>query len=136
MPRAVASNPFLLDKITELRTELDADATLRLFKNDLTPTPATALAAFTEADFAGYAEVDMAGEWGAPFQVAAGHYTFLSNTIRFDCTAGNQVIYGWYLISAGGLIVSRRFDAPYTVAPDNPLLLVLKPSDWSRSLFA
>lgn len=85
-----------------------ATAKLRLFKNNVTPTNTFNVASFTEADFAGYAPIDLPG-W-SPAAVAAHIATAGNIAQQFTITAGTQNIYGWYVTNAAGtaLLLSQR----------------------------
>lgn len=93
-----------------------ATAKLRLFKNNFTPSNTSVIASFTEADFAGYAPIDLSA-WGAAALFA--HVAQAQNiATSFVITAGTQNIYGWYVTNAAGtkLLLSQR-------DPNAPVLL-------------
>ena len=78
--------------------QLAEGATLRLFSNNFTPTPASVVADFTEATFSSYNAVDLTGIWGAPTQVVAGDYLHVTSFAEFTSDDGTgQQIYGWYI---------------------------------------
>jgi len=97
--------------------------TLRLYKNDvtsgLTPDQIDALtqAAFTEADFPGYASSAITG---GTWTTTQGNPTTGTNTERQftrSSTGSAQLIYGYYLTrtSDGALQCFEHFDAPISV---------------------
>lgn len=107
--------------IGELVTNVETaeDLTLRIFQNDLTPTSASVVGDFTEADFTGYAAVNLtAANWGKSL---ASTVVLLYNTaVAFTSSAGEQAqdIYGYYVTrtTTGDLVYSERFpDGPYSI---------------------
>ena len=90
---------------------------LKLFKNDITPANGDLVAAYTEADFAGYSDIELLGaNWVAsgagPSQLQYPQQSFIANA---DQTA--QTIYGAYTIRAteGILVHTERFATPAVV---------------------
>lgn len=100
------------------------DLVLKLYKNDYTPVDGSDEADFTEADFTGYAHIDLtAGSWvitlDAPSEAAYPQQTFSASGL----TDPTQQVYGYYVIqvTSGKLIWAERFtDGPYpmTDVPD------------------
>lgn len=89
---------------------------LRLFKNDLTPTPATVLADLTEANFGGYSRLTMTrATWTTPTVVSGcAHSNWDTVATVWDVTAGpSQTIYGYAYVDAslGVLRFIQRFDS-------------------------
>lgn len=89
-------------------SDLLADASLqivaKLFKNAIDPdAPGLTLASFTEADFAGYAPVTVAG-WGMCEDDVAEVGEGVSDPIVFRAGEGvaPQIIYGCYIVSRQG----------------------------------
>lgn len=92
---------------------------LKLYTNDKTPAEGDVAADYTEANFTGYAPVNMTGAtWtiteGAPSEAAYPEQTFTS-------TAGsqNQNVYGYFLVRAtsGRIAYAERFTtAPFNIA--------------------
>lgn len=102
---------FALVDLALLQTHL-VDSVMHLYQNDVTPTPALVLGDLTVATFTGYAGVDLAA-WGNPFLDAENMATILSPlaTFRPTGTAIQNVIYGWYILDDGGLLVAAgRFE--------------------------
>ncbi len=100
---------------------------LRLFKNNWTPADGDTEAAATEADFTGYAHIDLTGaDWtvtpDAPTALVTAEQLFQSTA---DQTA--QTIYGYYLtqVSSGKLICAWRYDdGPYNVQTNGDKIYV------------
>jgi hypothetical protein len=90
---------------------------IRLFQNDHTPDPADVLADYTEADFSGYAELDLDG-WAAAVTVS-GRAQIVATLKVWTHSAGavDNDIYGYYVVNAGGALVwaERDPNAPVTV---------------------
>jgi hypothetical protein len=104
--------------LADLQTAL-ADSDMHLFQNDVDPGPLTAIGDLDEADYTGYAAVNIV-TWGAPFLDAEGLLAILSTVCIFrpTGTAITNVIYGWYLTETGGDLVSagRFANAPLSMA--------------------
>jgi len=103
-PRAIQLE--VLDFIT------GQELVLKLYKNDVTPSDTSQASDFTEADFTGYAEVELDAEkWtntaGAP------SVALYSEDVQFTSTAGSQdqSIYGYFIVkkSNGALVSAERF---------------------------
>lgn len=111
------SNVYLEQGTVKSLDVLRADAnhlkTLRLFKNNHTPTPGDTDANYTEADFSGYSSVTLT--WNAAFlngddkgEIDADEETFTHNG-----GGTSNTIYGAYVENnAGDVIFAERFDAP------------------------
>lgn len=95
-------------------------AKLRLFKNNFTVSETAILADFTEADFDGYAAINIVdgSTWTGPVLDASGNiktvspstYTFIENSPE---TTPNTV-YGFYITDSTGvlLVAAQNFSAP------------------------
>lgn len=118
IPNASAATLLQIVLNKDAAEELD----IKVYKNDVTPTYATALADFTEADFTGYAAVQLdsanytvtvgAGD-GDP---ATGAYAAVAFTSTADQTS--QDCYGYYVVrrTTGDLLFCERFsDGPYSI---------------------
>ena len=89
---------------------------LRLYKNNITPSDTDTAATYTEAVFTGYSAITLTGaSWGA---AAAGTITYGAQQ-TFTCTAtATDDIYGYYItqVSSGTLLYSERdASAPFAV---------------------
>lgn len=116
-------------ELTAVRTRFNAASTLRLLQNDYTPVPDSALANFTEATFPGYAEVDLAGEWGALTEDANGKWSITANPQTFTRSGvgADNVIYGFYVLDATEVMFAERFATPVIVnATALPFRLTIK----------
>lgn len=106
----------LLAEIEEVRARWNdvGGSVLRLFQNNFVPAPDAELADYNEADFDGYAEIDLAGEWAEPVYVMAGWYKMETPEFTIDPPGmgAAQTIYGAYIVHDGGVVQSKRFDAP------------------------
>lgn len=113
-----------LDDIIAARLD---GGSLRLFKNDIIPNETTALAAFTVADFTGYANKTIA-TWNAPYLDGQNKATVLAPLQAFTPTgtALANTIYGVYYLDAGGaLVYAERFAQPIIVTgPTTPVNVV------------
>ena len=102
--------------------------TLRLYKNNITPTDGDNVNAsgYTEATFTGYTSIALtAASWtittADPCAAAYAQQTFTSS---IDQTA--QLIYGYYMTRAdGSLMFAERFsDGPYTISTNGQTIKV------------
>ena len=106
------------------------DLKLRLFANNLTPTVDSVIGDMTQAAGFGYAELAMIpGSWtrtpGAPYVAA-----YPATTFTFTGAIG--LIYGWYIVTADGLILGpcERFPlGPYNKQTNGETIQV--PPQWS-----
>jgi hypothetical protein len=91
---------------------------LKLFKNNYTPVEGDTEAAYTEADFTGYASVSLTpATWvttaGAPSDVTYPEQTFTSSANQML-----QNVYGYYLVqtTSGKLVAAERFsNGPFPI---------------------
>lgn len=136
MPPAVTSDTLLKSRATSLRALLNVGHRLRLFKNDLVPAPNTARSAFTEANFGGYASVDVSFKWGPISRAQVGQWVFDLALVTFTRTGGpDNTIFGWYLDDGTNVPFSFRFAAPIDTAVKPLIPLSFRLGEWSRSLF-
>ena len=86
---------------------------LRLFKNNLTPTNASVLSDFTEADFTGYAAITLTGGSWTTTPGAPSIATYVAQTFTCSAAGAAQTIYGYYITrtSSGRVWVAERFPA-------------------------
>lgn len=84
--------------LSELRTNWNATAIrIHLFKSNTTPTTSSVLGDFTEADFAGYAALNLI-TWAAPSVTShVGRMTAATRTFTRSTTGAAQSIYGYYV---------------------------------------
>lgn len=82
--------------------------TLRLFKNNVTPTPTSVAGDFTEADFTGYTAKTLArASYGAPATNGSGEaeISYADQTFSFGSA---QTIYGYYLTDPSNALVAAH----------------------------
>jgi len=104
----------LLDQI---RNDLIANADLRLFKNNHTPSPTDTLADFVEADFDGYAPKTLTS-WAPPYINGSGkaeideiNRTFTQTGVGTTCD-----VYGYYVTKGGLVLLWAELDPSGPVA--------------------
>lgn len=115
--------------LAAIRTRYNAATTLHLYKNDYTPVPDSADANFTEADFPGYSDEDLAGDWGAITEAADGKWYIQTPGIEFAWSGvgSSNTIYGWYIKDATEVIMAERFASPLLVESDSlPFRLTIR----------
>jgi len=93
-------------------------ATLRLFQNDHDPAPTDLDANYVEADFSGYAAVDISAEWGAAFvnPFGQGQIDCLEQVFTHSGGAVGNTVYGVYVTSnTGKVMYAERFSTPVLI---------------------
>lgn len=72
--------------------------TWRLFVNQITPTPQTAIGDFVEAAFDGYAPI-VGSTWGPPWSDVVGTGYESGGQAQYTCTGSTtpQTVYGYYI---------------------------------------
>lgn len=98
--------PASLLALDALKTAWLMGASLRLFKNNITPGDADVAATYTEANFTGYAPITL-NSWGAAF-LNAGNKAESDEINRVFTQTGVGVVsdvYGYYVLTAGGLLM-------------------------------
>jgi hypothetical protein len=106
-----------------------ATAKLDLFQNDYSPNRQSVTANFTVADFTSYAEVTPVFTGPFPDQVNGPFLRTALNAFQVSATpTQTNLIYGWYMQDAGGLLIcSFRFPTPIPmIAPSTPLAFVIE----------
>ena len=116
IPRA--QSRAILEALVDTGALLD-DVLVRLFTNNIEPTPASVLADFTQATFTGYA-ASAAVSWDAVFTDLLGNAVVRGDTETFVATGTPtpETIYGYYLTKSGGggaLVGSQRFTTPVNI---------------------
>jgi|KBSMisStaDraftv2_1062788.scaffolds.fasta_scaffold26870_3 hypothetical protein len=141
MGTIVDSNKALQLMIDYLRGTLlnTANTYLRLFKNNFTPTPASVAGDFTEADFTGYAAVQVNSKFGSPYKVIDGEYQTDSSAFSYSCSGGSsQNLYGWYLTWFDGsttwVLKSGVFASVFAMASGGSLNVQVSPQMWALIL--
>lgn len=131
MPGLVVSPDGELELLARLLYHtvwVDRGWSLHLFKNDYVPNRDTELADLTEADYSGYARVDLDEDgWGEPDQIAGAAVSYYGTDFEYFFTAaGSQLVYGYYLTfdSQTKLLWSQRFDvSPVSVSTTVPAMV-------------
>lgn len=100
----------------------EADLTLCLYQNDPTLVPGIGLGTFTEADYPGYARLNIAPtDWGSVSVTSNVAISTSSNPLVFIGDPGSwspQNIYGYFVIDwDSNYFYAERFDTMLTVAP-------------------
>jgi len=89
-------------------------ASLHLYKNDVEPDANQTVDTFVEADFTGYASVELT--MTPPSMNDQGMIVTKSNICNFSTAAGvdSQTVYGVFIKSQDGLrvVAAQRFDTP------------------------
>jgi len=135
MEGVVASNAFLIERLTSARAVLNAGHSLHLFGNNLTPVPADGLTAFTEIAFPGYAAINLNGQFGPPLKVQNGRYLIATPNFAFTATGvSGATAYGWYVRTTGALKFSARFPDPIVIGPATELYVRVEMQEWSLSI--
>ena len=100
---------------------------LRLFKSNTTPAETDTAATFTEADFTGYANVNLTG---SSWTVTGGDPTIASyaqQSFTSSAAQTSQNVYGYYMtrVTGGELALAERFpDAPYPIANNGDIIRI------------
>lgn len=97
--------------------------TLKLYKNDYTPTTTSVAGDFTEADFTSYADKDLArASWATPTTVSnVASSAYAAQT--FTCGTTGNTIYGYYYVgtTSGTLFAGERFATPRVLVSGDTL---------------
>lgn len=102
-------------------------AELKMFTNDLALTAEMVLADLTEATFDGYAAAALA-EWGQAYISEVGTPVIKNGSKQFNHagTGAAETMYGWYIESAGGVILEvKRFTNPVPLATADDSVVVV-----------
>ena len=100
-----------------IRTYLNSNAYLKLFKNDKAPGDTDTTAGYTEADFPGYAGIQLAS-WSAAVTNADGKGELNETARTFTMTGSSptNTIYGYYVTDgSNNLLWAERAAAPYAM---------------------
>lgn len=135
----IITNVHLLDVLNWTVSEwISTGAELRIFLNDFEPNPDTALIEFIEATYGGYARVDLAAEWNAPYKVVDGLYQVDTNEFTYEYTGiPAQNVYGWYIVQTSGTPSVRmcgRFPGPVFMNAGATFKLIISPQSWALSI--
>lgn len=112
--------------------------TVRLFRNDLEPTPANVQADFVEANYVNYNPILAAPFIFGPSKVADGHYEMSDSTYLYLAPPSGigNLIYGAYLLFGGEVVAADRFPEAIPMQVGSaPFSLRLRVSIKSESIF-
>jgi len=101
--------------------------TAHLYQNDYVPSPASVLADFTEADFDGYADVDLTLLVG-PYLNPQGQPEIQNASVTWAMTGTTtpNTIFGYYFTTLAGAYHSgERFDSPRPMLDTLSLITLL-----------
>lgn len=106
-----------------LNKDAPEELDLHLYQNDVTPGNTTGLGDLTEADFTGYADVELANANFSTPSTADPSVSTYDSAQAFTSSAGsqNQTIYGYYITrrTTGDLMWVERFAAPDIITITN-----------------
>lgn len=132
MPDLVASNDFLKLIASYAVGKLNGNCWLKLYTNNLPPTPANVLANFQEATFGGYFAQAVAGSFPGPNRAQDGEYASQSPEFSFSCgSAPTNVIYGWYITDGSIVLLSSPFLLPIVVNIGTKFTVSIEATTWS-----
>lgn len=125
----VASDVLLLTQIKQIKKLLDGGF-VRLYWNNLPPSPANVVSNFAEAYFAGYTPVPIV--WGDPIKAQTGEYTLQAPEVIFRNTgSSSQTLIGWFYTTALGVLLSAPFTAPIALNPGGSLGVQVLATEWA-----
>jgi hypothetical protein len=120
----------LLDKCLKDALSVDEGYTLKLYKNDYTPTNTDTSASYTVANFDGYADQPLTrAGWNAATTNGSGEAeSTYSIEQSWTCNSGTQTIYGYYVLGAtsGKVLWAERFTTTRTLAAGDMLKMTPK----------
>lgn len=100
---------------------------VKLFQNNVEPSPNDVAAEYDAADFAGYA-ASTAIVWGTPFLDSDGKATVVGDSKQFTSTGPtpSNTIYGYYVTTAANVLVyAERFATPVLIDADDQAIVVV-----------
>ena|ERR1043165_556607 len=108
---AILSKDCLQDRIDAWAATMPGGWTVRLFKNNLTPTPANVVGDFVESTFTGYAPQALAALGADTWDGVNYVWSKTAGTYNFSgAGVANENVYGYYVLdNTGKLIWSKRF---------------------------
>lgn len=141
--------PTLLDALCvsddELHTQIDeahsrwnASHNLRLFTNDVIPTPEDEYADYTEPTLTGYAAVDTTGEWTTPARDEPGVWSMQTEIYTFLATDDEEepeTVYGGWIETGGEFVAAGRFAEPFEWDHSQPLRIRVIYSQFAAPVF-
>jgi hypothetical protein len=100
---------------------------LCLYKNNITPAETDTIVTYTEADFTGYANVNLTGANWTISGTAPTSAGYAQQSFTSSASAQNQNVYGYFYKRATGgeLIIAERFsDGPYNIVNNGDVIKV------------
>lgn len=125
------------DQAEAVQTRLNANSALRLYTDDVVPTPATAPGGLTEANYDDYAAEDLDGRWSAVAQDQAGVYSTETDEITFDAptTGSPETIHLVGLQEGADVLWLARLTTPWVAEVGGlPLRLQVRYQQFSASV--
>lgn len=108
---------------------VDADWSVGLYVNNLTPDRSTTMAAFVSPSWPGYARIDLdPAQWEPPNIVDdRAEIVYGTAPLSWTNTGSTQTVYGYYVRDNddNGVIWAERFATPRTLTIDSILYLDL-----------
>lgn len=117
------------DKAVKDALSTDENQTLKLYKNNYTPTAADTSGSlpYTVADFTGYSNKTLTRSgWNAATTVSTSAQSVYGTTQTYSCSGGSQDIYGLFCLAAtsGKILFAQKFPSVRTVASGDTLSLI------------
>jgi hypothetical protein len=135
MGEIVPSNALILERAEKLRLLFNTGHSLHLFQNDIRPTAATSLKAFSECNFDGYLPVTLQGKFAEPKKVIDGEYHTLASACVFTATiADEQTCFGWYVRDQKNVKLSHRFSLPIKILIGTRISVRVDGQVWSTAI--
>ncbi len=135
MNELIATNYRLLESATWLYGQLQTDRQLRLFQNNVIPTPETVAADLQESTFPGYVAVPLVGKWRVPRKVKTGLYLIDISPIQFTLGApAVQQVFGCYVTHLGSVDFVNQFDPPIDLSSPGLFNVYVGVTEWALAV--
>lgn len=127
MPLPLSGDDLVKATVNAMLTQMSS-AALHLFRNDFSPLPNSLTSDFLECNFAGYASVFIGPLFQPVTNPAPGLWQSTSGIVTFTCTAGSQVVYGWWIQRGSHFLeAAQLFDTSVTMTAGLQLQMELRP---------
>ena len=114
----VALNFGLVGVANLTRAVLNNGHSLRLFCNNIQPTPGMSELDFSEISFNGYNRKNLNGLWAVPLKIRDGEYLLRTGALSWTCNAASdQIVYGWYIVGDNNAKYAARLPDPIELGP-------------------
>ena len=112
--QVIVCNPFLLKTGLSMSGNLVASASLRLFRNAISPTNSSTFGDFAECGFGGYAPIPFTAKSARVRLVVSGDVLVPFTVFTFHNSSGpNDTAQGWYVTNAGSeVLLAQLFPLP------------------------